>query len=206
MNDISQALPAMPASTMTEADFDSFIETRTRELLRASRLADFKRSCPAEFCLPIDRARIPNIAAWDVADSWACSSPGLWLWSHETGRAKSRMAWRLLGRAYCNHGKRYFATTGMHLAEIYFGYHMAGEPASFYSMVFRNDLVLVDDIDKCDVADKRTGPMLREFFDEAYKRRAAVVVTANEPISYFEQVIGSSAARRLREVCTEIQF
>src|SRR4051812_49372842 len=57
--------------------------------VREQRLARFKELCPVEFQQKIDRSKLPNLAAWDEADAWTGCAPGLWLWSHETGRGKT---------------------------------------------------------------------------------------------------------------------
>lgn len=174
--------------------------------VKEQRLARFKELCPAEFREPIDRRRLPNLKAWDEADAWAGTYPGLWLWSTVTGRGKTRMAWRLLGRLHVKHGKQIIKSSGQQLAETYFEFHMDGDPRGFYRWLLRFDIILIDDLDKVDLSDRRYVRMMRELFDELYARRTAVVVTANEPIAFFSTVAGESCARRMNEVCREIPF
>jgi len=193
------------APAQTDEEFQAYLEERSRALVKASRLSDFKASCPMQFKKKIDRALIRNLAAWDQADQWQMKFPGVWLWSSSTGEGKSRMAWRLLGRAFCEYQKTYVAITGQKLAEIYFGYHMEGNPADFYRWFRRHDIVLIDDIDKCDLTVPRNGPMLREVFDVIYQYEIPVIVTSNEPISYFQKRLGESTNRRMH-VCGEIKF
>lgn len=181
-------------------------EFDVKEYLRIQRLARFKELCPAEFREPIDRRRLPNLKAWDEADAWAGTHPGLWLWSNATGGGKTRMAWRLLGRMHVKHGKYIIKTSGQQLAEAYFEFHMDGDPRGFYRWLLRFDIILIDDLDKIDLSDRRYVRMMRELFDEFYTSRKAVVVTANEPIAFFSTVAGESCVRRMREVCREIPF
>lgn len=177
----------------------------TYAYLRAQRLERFKAHCPAEFSQKIDRSRLPNLPAWDAADAWGFCSPGLWLWSHESGRGKSRMAWRLYGRAHVERGLYCVKGSGQSLCEDYFAYHMDGNPRGFYRDLLKVDILIIDDIDKADFTE-RNKRTIRELFDELYAHRKAVIVTAQEPISFFANVIGDSCVRRMREVCREIPF
>lgn len=179
---------------------------RVREYIRAQRLEAFKASCPEEFRKKIDRALIPNLAAWDKADSWAGTFPGVWLWSHKTGQAKTRMLWRQFGRLHVERGRTVLKITGQALAEEYFAYHMAGEPRAFYGWVNGYDVVMLDDLDKIDLDDRRAPRMCRELFDELYGNHKPVLVTANEPIAHFQKRIGDSTSRRMSSVCVEVAF
>ena len=181
-------------------------ESNVRNAIRAQRMDAFKARCPEEFRSKIDRALIPNLKAWDQADAWAGTFPGVWLWSRETGRAKTRMLWRQFGRLHVDHGKSVLKITGQALAEEYFRYHMAGEPRAFYHWVKRHDIIMLDDLDKLDMEDRRAPRMCRELFDELYSFHKPVLVTANEPIAHFQRRIGDSTARRMNSVCTEIAF
>ncbi|PAW75152.1 MAG: hypothetical protein B9S38_02380 [Verrucomicrobiia bacterium Tous-C4TDCM] len=176
------------------------------EYVREQRMAIFKELCPAEFRAPIDRTLLPNLKAWDEADAWSGTHPGLWLWSHGTGRGKTRMAWRLLGRLHVRHGRQIVKASGQQLAEKYFEHHMDGDPRGFYRWLLRFDTILIDDLDKVDLRDRRYVRMIRELFDELYARRKPVVVTSNEPIAFFRKIAGESCARRMHEVCNEIPF
>jgi chromosomal replication initiation ATPase DnaA len=175
------------------------------EALRAQRLERFQDLCPVEFRQKIDRSKLPNLAAWDSADAWNMQAPGLWLWSTETGRGKSRMAWRLFGRAHVQHGRHVLKTSGQSLAESYFEDHMDGDPRRFYRRALAPDILIIDDIDKAEVSE-RNRRALRELWDELYSHRKAVIVTANRPIEWFAKDFGPSAVRRMREICTEIKF
>lgn len=191
-----------PAAPKTEEEEQASV----RAYIRAQRMETFRSQCPAEFCKAINPALIPNLAAWDKADAWTGTFPGIWLWSHATGRAKTRMLWRQFGRLHVDHGKAILKVTGQALAEEYFGYHMAGEPRAFYAWVRRYDVVMLDDLDKMDLDDKRAPRMCRELFDELYSWHKPVLVTANEPIAHFQKRIGDSTGRRMANVCAEVAF
>lgn len=181
-------------------------DARTRQVIRAQRLARFTELCPAQFRKRIDRTLLPNLEAWDAADTWDGAYPGLWLWSHTTGRGKTRMAWRLYGRHHVDRGRSVIKASGQALAEEYFGYHMDGDPRGFYRWLHHGQILVIDDLDKVDYEDRRYGRMIRELFDEIYARQWPVIVTANEPIDYFTSVLGASAVRRMREATREIAF
>jgi hypothetical protein len=176
-------------------------------LARKSRLGQFRGICPPEFCRPIDEGllRCP-LAAWRDADSWDGAHPGLWLHSAETGHAKTRMLWRQFGRLYVEKNKRCIKITGQAMAEEYFRYHMDGDPAAFYRWILSHDVILLDDLDKMDLGDKRAPRMCRELFDKMYEYHKPCLVTANEPIAHFQKRVGESMARRIRDVCREILF
>lgn len=201
---IMPAEPTEPASPSTQ----DRKEPDTKALVRASRLNAFKSNCPPEFRKPIDRAKIPSLASWDAADAWNGTCPGLWLWSHESGRAKTRMLWRQFGRMHVERGMSILKISGQSLGEEYFRYHMEGEPRAFYRWIMKYDVVMLDDLDKIDfeAGGKRTPRALRELFDGFYENHKPVLVTSNEPIDFFQSRIGLSGARRINEVCKEIKF
>lgn len=175
-------------------------------LARKSRLGQFRGICPDEFFAKIDETKIPNLKAWHEADAWTGSHPGLWLWSPETGRAKTRMLWRQFGRLFVERNRRCIKITGQALAEEYFSYHMDGDPTGFYRWILGHDVVMLDDLDKMDLSDKRAPRMCRELFDKAYESHKPLLVTANEPIAHFQQRLGDSTSRRMAAVCREIRF
>ena len=194
--------PPAPPVPLTQDEENA----KVREFIRAQRMDAFKASCPAEFRQKIDPALIPNPKAWAAADGWSGAHPGLWLWSHATGRAKTRMLYRKFGWLHVDRGRSVLKITGQHLAEEYFGYHMQGHPRAFYGWVLGYDVVMLDDLDKIDLADRRAPRMCRELFDEFYAQRKPVLVTANENIEHFQARIGDSTARRMSSVCREIEF
>lgn len=191
------------AAPQERAAFDE--EAFTREAVRRQRIEFFRTHCAPEFQKTIDRALIKNPSAWDLADKWDESS-GLFIWSHESGRGKTRMAERLRWRAYVNRGKENRCLTGQELGERYFHAHMEGDPRAFYRWLLHYDFLVLDDIDKVNLSDPRSPRVLRELFDELYRTKKPVIVTSNEPIDYFAKTVGESCARRMREVCREIQF
>lgn len=201
-----RAAGLLPEPGAVPCQTESEIEERTRQIRRTQRLARFSELCPAQFRKRIDRSLLPNLSAWDQADGWDGTFPGLWLWSHATGRGKTRMAWRLYGRHHVDRGKSIIKATGQALAEEYFGYHMDGDPRGFYRWLHRGEILVIDDLDKVDYDDRRYGRMIRELFDEIYSHQWPVIVTANEPIEHFGAVLGASAVRRMRESTREIAF
>lgn len=181
-------------------------EDEVQAAARKGRLVQFQEICPAEFRPKIDEALLPNLGSWREADKWDGSHLGIFLWSHETGRAKTRMLWRQFGRLYVERGKRVIKFTGQKLAEVYFGYHMDGDPSGFYRWIMSHQVLMLDDLDKIRFDDERATRMLRELFDQLYSARHAVLATSNEPIEFFSKHIGESGARRIRAVCREIKF
>jgi hypothetical protein len=189
----------------------------TRRLIREQRREAFRRFCPEEFRQKIDRTKIPNVAAWDEADAWSGGCPGLWLWSHETGEAKTRMLWRKFGQLHAEQGKTVLRVTGLNLAEEYHDCYKRNCTAQFYRHMCGVQVVMLDDLDKMPLQRRdqgyaerdnavQNGRMLRELFDTFYEERTPVLVTANEPIAWFADILGPSTERRMRAVCREVAF
>lgn len=185
--------------------------------IRAQRMESFHRFCPQEFHARIDESKIPNLAAWKKADAWTGKYPGLWLWSRRSGRGKTRMLWRHFGRLHVDHGRTVQRTTGVNLAEEYHDRHKRNQTGAFYRDLCCTDIVMLDDLDKLVLPEEGQGfgqaeeagrnvRMLRELFDTFYEEHTPVIVTANKPINWFAERIGESGDRRLRAVCTEIEF
>lgn len=186
--------------------------------VKAQRMATFRNFCPAQFQQRIDRTKIPNLAAWDLADKWNGTFPGVWLWSHSTGEAKTRMLWRKYGQLHVEQGRVVSRITGLNLAEFYHDCYRQNRTSEFYHRITKFDVLMLDDLDKIplpqgdlgysakDAADMNAR-MLREVFDHLYEAMKAVLVTSNEPISYFAERCGPSTERRMREACiNEICF
>lgn len=185
--------------------------------VRGQRMASFKRFCPAEFAEAIDRTLIRNLTAWDDADTWGGEFPGVWLWSKETGEAKTRMLWRKFGQMHVERGMTVMRTTGLNLSEEYHDAYQKNRTSDFYRHMCGVNVVMLDDLDKMALPEHgqgfgerdqatRNARMLRELFDTFYEEHMRVLVTANEPIAWFAERVGESAERRMREVCREIKF
>lgn len=187
------------------------------DLIRDQRRENFRRFCPKEFQQKIDRTKIPNLAAWDEADKWNGRAPGIWLWSHSTGEAKSRMLWRKFGQLHVEQGRTVVRITGLNLAEDYHDHFNKNATAQFYRHLAgrKGQVVMLDDLDKMPLpaADlgyaervhaDRNARMLREVFDMFYEEHVPVLVTANEPIAFFAERCGPSTERRMKAVCTEV--
>jgi hypothetical protein len=190
---------------------------RIRQLIRSQRLERFNEFCPTEFRQKIDESKIPNLAAWRAADSWTGNHPGLWLWSSDTGEAKTRMLWRKYGQLHVEQGKTIVRIGGVNLSEAYAEAYFASKTDLFYSRFSKMAVVMLDDLDKIplmehgigykekEIADRNTR-MLHQLFNHFYEWRKPVLVTANQNIAWFQERLGESAARRIRSVCTEIDF
>jgi hypothetical protein len=187
------------------------------QLVRDQRMERFKEFCPPQFQMKIDRSLVPNLAAWDTADTWAGSHPGVWLWSHDTGEAKSRMLWRKFGQLHVEHRRVVCRITGANLAESYHDAFNNSRTGAVYADLTKYDVVMLDDLDKIPLPRQgigfaehdqaeRNARMLREIFDRFYEQLTPVLVTANEPIEWFGLRIGASTERRMRAVCREVEF
>lgn len=193
-------------------------EFNVAEYIAQQRTAKWREYCPEEFRKPIDRAKLKNLVAWDDADRWDGAFPGLWLWSHETGMGKTRLLWRKYGQFHVRRGRIVIRISGLGLAEMYHDYFNKSATSDFYREFNRKDgIVMLDDLDKMTLPEKehgfsqqdqsaRNARMLRELFDKFYENHTPVLVTANENIEWFEERIGPSGARRMREVCKMIAF
>lgn len=186
-------------------------------IVRDQRMTRFKEFCPKQYRVPIDRDKIRNLAAWDKADEWNGSHPGCWLWSHDTGEAKTRMLWRKFGQLHVQQGRVVCRVTGAALAEEYHDAFQKSRTSAFYAELTKYDILMLDDLDKMPLPRdgigyaevdqaERNARMLREVFDKLYENLTPVLVTANEPIAWFGARVGPSTDRRMREVCAEIEF
>jgi hypothetical protein len=202
--------PVEPLTEQEEAE-------RTRQLVRQQRIDRFNEFCPVEFRQKIDEAKIPNLAAWRAADSWNGAHPGLWLWSTNTGEAKTRMLWRKYGQLHVDQGKTVLRISGVNLSEAYTEAYHNSKTEYFYSRFAKMAVVMLDDIDKIPLSEEmqsykekemaeRNTRMLHQLFNMFYEWRKPVLVTANQNIAWFHERIGDSGARRIRSVCTEIEF
>ncbi len=209
--------PRDPAAPAPRALTEEEHAEQTRRIVREQRMAAFRQFCPEEFRQKIDRALIPNLAAWDDADTWAGGFPGVWLWSHETGEAKTRMLWRKFGQLHAEQGRTVMRVTGVNLAEEYHDCYQRSTTAQFYRHLCGGGVVMLDDLDKMPLPQgeqgfgerdnaMRNARMLRELFDTFYEEHTPVLVTANEPIAWFGKIIGPSGERRMRAVCREVAF
>jgi hypothetical protein len=187
------------------------------EYVRKQRMERFKQFCPTEFQQAIKPDLIEDPAAWEKADAWNGTHKGIWIWSHATGLAKSRMLWRKYGQLHVKQAKTVCRITGFNLAEAYHDAVNQSKTASFYYGLLGFDVIMLDDLDKMLLPEEglgfkeqesagRNARMLRELFDRFYERHMPVLVTANEPIEWFTQRCGPSTGRRMTEVCTEIAF
>lgn len=189
----------------------------TAKVIRDNRMERFRLMCPIEFQKKIDESQIPNLEAWKIADKWEGGFPGIWIWSNDTGKAKTRMLWRKFGQLHVKQGKVVARITGVNLAEEYHDAFNKSRTSEFYAQFAKLGIVMLDDLDKMAMHDPsapfgqqeqglRNGRMLRELFDKFYEWHVPVLVTSNEPIKFFAERIGPSAERRMREVCHEIAF
>lgn len=183
------------------------LEARSKELIQEHRLKDFMSRCPAEFRSKIDPALLPNLAAWEGADRWTPGEfPGLWLWSDETGRGKTRMLWRKIGQAAVRLGLRHIYTTGAHLGEWQYESYRDGKPTEFHQRFRNQDVVFLDDLDKYPLTEERAARPFRELWDFFYTKHISVLVSANEPPEFIKDCVGQSAYRRVQEVCRAVRF
>lgn len=209
-------LPPRPIDQVPRVWSEEEEMERVQKLVRDQRMESFKRFCPVHFLEAIDRSKIPNLAAWDEADAWSGGWPGVWLWSHDTGEAKTRMLWRKFGQLHVERGRSVVRVTGLNVAEDYAQAYREGRTTEFYGRFARMGCVMMDDLDKMELPDPnrsdaqdraaRNARMLRELFDDFYERHQPVLVTANEPIAWFSERIGKSGERRMLEVCREVAF
>lgn len=202
--------PDKPAEPSPPFDLAAYI--------RRQRVETFKRLCPLEFQAPIKREKLTKPDAWDEADLWNGSYPGLWLWGNDTGDAKTRMLWRQFGRLHVERACTVMRSRGLTLAEEYHDAVQRAVSATYYRDLFRVNVVMLDDVDKMELPDPehrgfraqeagdRNGRMLRELFDHFYEQHTPVLVTSNESIAWFAERLGPSTERRMREVCREVAF
>jgi hypothetical protein len=159
------------------------------------RMAKFKAVCPPEFMFKIDRARLPNPAAFDRVAQWNGQYPGP-LASGGTGSAKTRAAWSALGRLGVRENRGFTWFTTKRLTESYFEYHMDGEPERFWRRLNGYHVILFDDLDKLEMND-RNATMVFELYDWIYRERRPVITTTNRDREWWVNKMGDAFVRRL---------
>lgn len=182
-------------------------DERSRFVRRRARHAEFQKKCPVEFRQALDLSKLKNPGAWQEGWAWAPGTfPGLWIWSAETGRGKTRFAWHKIGQAFLHTWADPLFVTGVQLYDLAYNKWREGSPGEFRDFFRRRSFVVLDDLDKFYLGKDEIALMLRELFDFFYRERVSVIVTANVPPEQFAATIGGSAQRRILEVCQPIAF
>lgn len=76
-----------------------------------------------------------------------------------------------------------------------------------YDLVKDNDCIFLDDMGKAAMSPFHQSALYR-FFNEAYKQKKYLFITANEPLSILgtDEYWGSHVARRVEDLCQLVEF
>lgn len=160
------------------------------------RLAKFKRVCPPEFCVRIDRTKIKNAAAFDAVALWdgrfkgPCAVGG-------TGSGKTRAAWSALGRLYVRENKPFAWFPVKRLMSEMAWYVEHGQTDSFFRGYDMFNVLMVDDVDKINWQFESNQEALFAFYDWIYRANKPCITTTNQPAKWWANKMGEAFTRRL---------
>ena len=207
MNSLAPALTAAPASNPFEAWREQFLVAcaslpdtppppSPAALAEANRLAAFRSVCDPEFLKRIDRAELPDPAAFDRVAQWPGTYPGR-LATGTTNTAKTRAAWSCLGRLYVRENRPFKWYPVRTLMKALDDEENAGYGADFFRHLGHFPILFVDDIDKINWQFDSTKQQLFAFFDWVYRTRKPCLTTTNKDRAWWANMMGDAFARRL---------
>ena len=203
----SLALTAAPASNPFEAWREQFLVAcaslpdtppppSPAALAQLGRLAAFRSVCDPEFLKRIDRALLPDPAAFDRVAQWPGTYPGR-LATGTTNTAKTRAAWSCLGRLYVRENRPFKWYPVRTLMKALDDEENAGYGADFFRHLGHFPILFVDDIDKINWQFDSTKQQLFAFFDWVYRTRKPCLTTTNKDRAWWANMMGDAFARRL---------
>jgi len=160
------------------------------------RMAAFKRICPSEFLCKIDRARLPNVEAFDQVALWDGNYPGPCAYG-KTDTAKSRAAWSALGRLYVKDHRPFAWFPVRRLATELERYEKNGAADEFFRAYSHYKALLVDDADKINWQFDSHKEQLFAFYDWVYRTNKPCITTTNKDRAWWASKMGDAFARRM---------
>lgn len=174
-------------------------------LARGDRLARFRKACPPQFMAKIEPHRLSNPSQFATVAAWKGTFPGFCCLG-PTGGGKTRAVWSALGRLCVEEGRTFTWFTAKRLSEVYFEYHMDGEPERFWIDQSRFEILFLDDIDKIE-QNSRNDTLLWEFADWIYRDKRPCISTTNQDRDWWTRRMGESFIRRfMDEAQVEVKF
>ena len=156
-----------------------------------ARMAEFRKICPAQFQVKLDRTKLKNPAAFDRVATWDGTFPGP-LACGPTGTSKTWAGWVAIGRLFVRE-KKVFAW--FPVKRLISCMEDGVDPFAFQ---FRAcPILMVDDVDKINWAFESDKAALFEFYDWAYRVRRPVLTTTNQTREWWGERMGDAFVRRL---------
>jgi|GEM_PF-3117985 len=162
----------------------------------------------ASLLAPIDWSRVNNAAATRRVLEWDGQAPGLLL-TGATGTGKTRAALAVLRKLCVENALRIKAYSLKKLLSHLAEYEKHGETRGYSGPnPYRPEaqVLFVDDIDKLNSQFKSEHSYLWDYYNWVYASGRAVITTTQYTLEQWEQTMGASFARRLREAHTLINF
>lgn len=176
---------------------------RTPEGERQAQFIRLLKDGAPEFLQKINRALLPNAAAFDRVALWDGRFPGPCAVG-STDTAKTRAAWSALGRLYVRENRAFAWFPARRLVTELDRYTTANVADEFFRAYDFFPILFVDDVDKINWQFESEKAALFAFFDWVYRKNKPCITTTNKPRAWWIERMGEAFARRLFE--SEVQF
>jgi hypothetical protein len=168
------------------------------------RKTKFDGVCPPEFNHKIDRALLPNPAAFDRVAQWDGHFRGPCAVG-KTATCKSRAAWSALGRLWVKQNVGFSWWPVRKLIK-----DIEDSNGALEGLMYRHAgsrVFFIDDADKINWQFESHGESLFAFYDMIYRKNIPCITTTNKDRAWWAKKMGEAFARRLfDDACTEVNF
>ena len=170
------------------------------------RAAEFKRCCPEQFQVEIDRSQIFSAKAFDRVSAWNGSYPGP-LCCGATGTSKTRAVWCALGHLYVRQNKAFTWFPVRRLITSMEWYEKESAAEEFYRNCLAYEIIFVDDVEKLNWQFQSQSELLFSFYDWVYRNKRPCVTTTNLSRKWWTDKMGDAFVRRVfDEAHGEVKF
>lgn len=167
---------------------------------KGDRWQKFCGVCDEQFREKTDRAKLPNVPAFDAVAKWDGSFPGICAVG-ATNTGKTRAAWKALCNLYVNTEppKAFVWFPVRRLVTELDRYEQISAAEEFFRTNDLFEVLFVDDVDKINWQFESQKAALFSFYDWVYRKRKACITTTNKRREWWAEKMGEAFARRLFE-------